>query len=216
MTLSSRFTLEAFSGEPLPSLLPVLQEACRKSVVSWFEARDAFVHEYSWAIPSEAALVVLTRHAPLVELGAGTGFWAKLLRERGVDVEAFDLAPPGGSDPNRYHPGARTWTRVGRGGPEVLRRFQDRTLFLCWPPLNSLVSACLDVFEGGTLVLVGEGAGGCTGFDDRLTEQWTEVEQLEIPQWYGLHDYLAVWKRHGADPRPTRKVRLAPPQKENP
>ena len=53
---------------------------------------------YSWAMPSEEALRCIVRHskmcAGIVEVGAGTGFWAALLASRGVDVLAFDKAPP--------------------------------------------------------------------------------------------------------------------------
>lgn len=31
---------------------------------------------------------------PVVEMGAGTGYWAALLQQRGVDVVALDRHPP--------------------------------------------------------------------------------------------------------------------------
>ena len=97
---------------------------------------------FAWAIPDEGALAVLARHAPLLECGAGTGYWAALLRARGADVLASDLIPPGstagggagatagggaanpvpgdgganrmaaGVAGNRYHSGRRPWTEV--------------------------------------------------------------------------------------------------------
>ena len=33
-------------------------------------------------------------HSPLVEVGAGTGYWAALLRGRGARVFAYDRDPP--------------------------------------------------------------------------------------------------------------------------
>ena len=53
---------------------------------------------YSWAMPNEEALRCVVHHsktcAGIVEVGAGTGFWAALLASLGVDVLAFDKAPP--------------------------------------------------------------------------------------------------------------------------
>lgn len=48
---------------------------------------------FSWAIPTEEALDVLARYAPLVEGGPGTGYWAALLQARGVEAVAYDLSP---------------------------------------------------------------------------------------------------------------------------
>ncbi|MGH3211304.1 MAG: hypothetical protein ACRDNO_26460 [Trebonia sp.] len=120
---------------------------------------------FAWAIPDEGALAVLARHGPLLECGAGTGYWAALLRARGVDVLASDLAPPGipadhatgdtegvatasdaayptGRSPagNRYHgSGRRAWTEVQvADAVDAVRaaRASGRTLFLGWPPFD--------------------------------------------------------------------------------
>ncbi|GJP35479.1 hypothetical protein CLOM_g19996 [Closterium sp. NIES-68] len=51
---------------------------------------------YAWAVPTEAALAAIKSAAGeegIVEVGAGTGYWAALLRRRGVDVAAYDWTP---------------------------------------------------------------------------------------------------------------------------
>jgi hypothetical protein len=57
---------------------------------------------YSCGIPTDASLAALAAlGTPLAELGCGTGYWARLLRARGVDVVAYDIRPPprpGGGD----------------------------------------------------------------------------------------------------------------------
>jgi tetratricopeptide (TPR) repeat protein len=52
--------------------------------------RDSLVRKYSWAIPDEEALATIGSYTPLVEIGAGTGYWAALLRKRGADMIAYD------------------------------------------------------------------------------------------------------------------------------
>ena len=63
---------------------------------------------------------------PLVEVGCGCGYWARLLRERGVDVVAFDHKLP---------PEDERWTELKQGGPEVLAapEYGARALVLCYP-----------------------------------------------------------------------------------
>jgi len=45
---------------------------------------------------------------------------------------------------------------------------------------------------------VGEGSEGCTGdgnFFDLLEEEWEKIHSIDIPQWFGMHDYLVSYKR---------------------
>jgi len=76
---------------------------------------------YTYVFPSDSALAMLAGLGPLVEMGAGTGYWARRLRAIGVDIVAFDQAPPGAGRPNRYHPGTRPWGRVEQGDQTVPR-----------------------------------------------------------------------------------------------
>src|ERR1700674_2056565 len=87
--------------------------------LSAHERRVWCVRRYAFAIPTEQALATIARYAPIVELGAGTGYWAFLLRRRGVNCVAYDLAPPdAAASPNRFRP--FTWTRVDRGDVDAL------------------------------------------------------------------------------------------------
>jgi len=71
--------------------------------------------------PNSGALALLAARAPLVEVGAGTGYWAATLRRRGVDVLAYDLNPPSAEavEANAYHGHLPPFTDVLRGGPKV-------------------------------------------------------------------------------------------------
>jgi hypothetical protein len=159
---------------------------------------------FSWAIPAEGALGVLGGYAPLLECGAGAGYWAALLRARGTDIEAFDLAPPGGAcGENRYHQGVRRpWTDVRRGDAvAAVRASRDRTLFLCWPPYDDdgASYAALRAYRGEVLLYVGGGPGGPTGtvrFHRELELNWSPAEQVAVPTWPGLRDRLVVYRRN--------------------
>ena len=166
--------------------------------MSAYERRVWCVRRYAFAVPTAPALETLAHYAPILELGAGTGYWAFLLRQRGVDVLAYDLAPPDRlSNPNHFH--AVTWTRVEEGGLEVLADHPDRSLFLCWPPYRDpLATRALGAYAGTTLVYVGEPAGGHTAdatFFEELARGWRAVEQVPLPNWPGTHDALTVYLR---------------------
>jgi hypothetical protein len=80
-------------------------------------ARSNFRFTYSYAIPNRAAISVIACNSPhgLIELGAGTGYWAYLLRHFGATVDAYDRTPD--IRDNCYFVGEpafreQSWTRV--------------------------------------------------------------------------------------------------------
>ena len=64
---------------------------------------------------------MLPARAPLVEVGAGTGYWAATLRRRGRRRAAYDLNPPNAEAPeaNAYHGRLPPLTDVLPGGPKA-------------------------------------------------------------------------------------------------
>ena len=164
-----------------------------------YVAREDLVKRYAWAIPDKKALDLIAKQGPLVEMGAGTGYWASLLRAMGVDIVAYDRAPPGHGPVtrNKWHDPVQ-YTHVTEGGPEVLWAHPDRALFLCWPPYaDPFALDCANLWGGNTLVFVGE-LGGCTGCDrfyESLRGSFVRWAYHDIPTWPGLRDFLSVWKR---------------------
>jgi hypothetical protein len=168
--------------------------------ISAYDRRVWCVQRYAFAVPNDAALATLARYAPIVELGAGTGYWAFLLRGRGVDCLAYDLAPPDVSpNPNRFRP--LTWTAVECGDVDALAAHGDRALFLCWPAYHDPFAArALAAYTGTTLLYIGEPAGGHTAdgaFFAQLAREWRPLEQVAIPNWPGTCDALTVYRRGG-------------------
>jgi hypothetical protein len=72
------------------------------------------------------------------------------------------------------------------------------TLMLCWPPYNdSMAYEALRAFKGAKLIYIGE-SDGCNATDAffKLVEKkWVEVKVINIPQWFGLHDHLFLYKK---------------------
>ncbi len=161
--------------------------------VSVFSSRLDMVRKYAWAIPDEGAIEVIKKYGPIVEMGAGTGYWANVLSQAGVDIIAYDSKP----FKNGWCKGK--WFKVKWGRSTKLALHSDRALFLCWPPYSTKMAInAIKNYLGDTLIYVGESTGGCTADDSFFSEinkNWVRVERYEIPQWPGLHDYLNVYKR---------------------
>lgn len=171
------------------------------SSIGWafgFLARDVLVQRYAWAIPSPKALEsIAALDKPIVEIGAGKGYWAWLLSGLEVKVHCYDIDPEFG-----YRSGNPClvdlyvmWREVHKGGVEKVADHPDCALFLCWP--TSMAVEALQAYKGDTLVYVGEGPGGCTASDDffELLDEWEEINFVRLPQYYGIHDNLWIYKR---------------------
>lgn len=170
---------------------------CR-GIQRWTE-RSRLTSLYSWAVPNDEALAVIAKHSPIIEIGAGTGYWAALLTARGADVLCFDEHPPAKGRTANVYRHEVTYHKVRKGGPAEAGNYPRRALFLCWPPYDSpMARMCLENYIGNTLIFVGEGRGGCTADDaffDELDSRWVMTEEVFIPQWDGIHDVLEVYRR---------------------
>ncbi len=161
--------------------------------MSCWKERNELTKRYAWGIPNDTAIRAIASRGPVVEIGAGTGYWASLLRQAKCDVVAYDEKP-----------GENGWVQVEQcyydvqvGQHEVVTAHQDRTLLLCWPPMSDMAELALRAYRGQTVVYVGENAGGCCASDEffALLEDWSEACEVRIPQWWGLHDAMWIYER---------------------
>jgi hypothetical protein len=162
--------------------------------------------KYAYSTPTEEALSMIEACGPVVEVGAGRGYWAKCLADRGVDVIATDVALPAsgsnvcwGSDEvagvDQYYP------TVEMHGVQAADLYSDRALMMVWPdPETRMASDVLSNYRGDTLIYVGEDAGGCTGnqaFFDEVEDEtkWTLRASAVLPPWPGTHDGITIYDR---------------------
>jgi hypothetical protein len=162
------------------------------------EYRKPLVKKYAWAIPNEKALQTIATYEPIIEIGAGTGYWAYLLQQMGVDLIPYDIAPPKKWD-NRWFGSDYQWTTIKRKGPQAVRTHPHRTLMLCWPPYDGhMAYEALSLTKATHVIYIGEGWGGCCADDtffEYLKEHFDLKEEISIPQWDCISDSLAVYKR---------------------
>jgi hypothetical protein len=165
--------------------------------------REFCAFRYAMTISDPATIGFITAYASgrVIDPLAGTGYWAYLLQQMGVDVIASDIHPP-----------ERTWTHVEvADAAAAVAGMSDRTLLLSWPPHRRPAGTrVLRAFPGSRVIYLGEDFGGCCGtaaMFDLLRDEWGEVAEHTPIQWPGSHDYVTVFdRRHQTDadsPRPS-------------
>lgn len=175
--------------------------------------RWKWCNQYTLAIPDPETVAFVAHHLvpQAVEIGAGTGYWAWLLTQLGVDMVSYDIAPPDRYTTNTHHSPydsesgtflgqlRETYAPVFVGGPEVLANHAERTLFLCWPPYRSpMARQCLQHYAGQRLVYLGEGRGDSCAtkdFFDRLLKDWCEIDSHWPARWHRMNDKVTIYER---------------------
>ena len=164
-----------------------------KNIGSYTQRSDLVV-KYSWAIPNERVIRRIAEFTPILEMGAGSGYWAYLLSQAGAEVFAYDNLIR-----NPHIIGK--WFKVKRGSFGKMKLHPNKALLLCWPPYNSdMASKYLSLHKGRIIIYVGEEDSGCTAnteFHERLAHKkdFKLLENIQIPTWPGLHDSVFIYER---------------------
>lgn len=171
-----------------------------ESIVAAARIRDEYIARFGFSIPSDEAIAVCATFRPLLEVGAGSGYWSHELRKAGVDVIATD---PG---TGRYRFGngdvawLKPWVEIERiTGGEAVAKYPGRNLLTCWPDMATWPAETLRAFTGKAVLYVGEGEGGCTadkGFHELLRRDYAEGGRVALPHFTGIHDDLEIWMRN--------------------
>lgn len=168
--------------------------------------REEHIHKYGFAVLNEAAIKALLPLAPLLEVGAGAGYWSYELKRAGADIIATDLyteneeVPEGGERTRESYGFGDRWLPIEElSATQAIKKYPERNLLCVWPSYQgSWSSKAVMAFKGEYLAYVGEGDGGCTGNDQMhayLNSHYEEVSDIYIPQFYGIHDSLIIYKR---------------------
>jgi len=169
-------------------------------------------HTFACAIPNEQAIDALAQLSlPIVEIGAGAGYWGALLRLRSVDCVLYDRSPPTSDGNNPYF--NRQYTEVLPGHHGKVALHPGHALLLVWPYSDSEAAApwardqepwdvqALRSFQGSTVAHVGDLSPHAhtvttsKAFKQLLTARFREVVRVDLPSWPHSEDALTIWKR---------------------
>lgn len=157
--------------------------------------RVQLAEQYAWAIPSSEIINKLVDYSPIVEIGAGTGYWAHLINQHGGDVVAIDPDPPD-----------TTWTDIKQRTHEHVIKYPNHTLLMCWPAfVKHWPVQTIKDYPGNRAVYVGEPRGGNCGsveLHDEIRRSFgPATDVIPIPQWEARNDKAYVFER---DTKPDR------------
>ena len=164
------------------------------------ELRRRYTAQYGFpVITAEAVnwIAQRTRHAELLEVGAGNAYLARQLHDAGVDViptDAYGLAD------NPYRLGKTYHMSVIQiDALDAITELNDLNLIWSWPPPDQASGEALKSFNGEYFVYIGEqSSNGCTGgelFNDVLESRFDYCEGFDIPSFPGIHDSIALYRR---------------------
>jgi len=163
--------------------------------------RRTFVSRFSFAIPNDEALTIIAGQGPILEIGAGSGYWAYEIAKRGVDIISTDInpVPEGGRDEGGLHFNKSYHPVLKMSALEALAAYQNRSLLIVWPSLNeSWAYEAIDAYQGSSIIYVGENEGGCCA-DDRfftlLYKRFEPQKRVKIPYWECIYDEMTVFTR---------------------
>lgn len=157
--------------------------------------RSILVHKFSWAVPSAAALdeiKTFCKGRRVIEIGAGTGYWASLLQARGQTVVPVDSCK---------EPVDCQYTQVTKADGSQFLRAHDTSedvLMCCWP---RSMEDWLEAFEGQGLIWIGE-LDGATDYIPEEEDLWQLHKELMIPQFMGMRDRLRMYTRNVITQKP--------------
>lgn len=164
--------------------------------------RKSLVSQYAFSIPTADTLATVTRYSPLVEIGAGSGYWAMCLSACGADIISYELIPPVGgqlasvSETNWQF--RKAWHPLLKGDESCAAAHPDRSLFLCWPPPeNPMAARAIDHYRkagGSTVILLGEMKPLSMGDADlyALMKSLRTIERRPVHGWPGMKEEIHI------------------------
>jgi hypothetical protein len=167
------------------------------------EARNDLVTGYSFTIPYYDILKKVASYSPIVEIGAGSGYWARCLSEMGADVIAYDSHPPGEQSPWEWY-GVNPWFDdfwypILEGDESAAAHHPDRTLFLAWPlPMSPMAYNAMTGYKnagGRVLIYIGDPHPASSGDEHfyQMLNAHKEIESIDLYGWPGINEKMLIY-----------------------
>lgn len=175
----------------------------RMPIWNQLSRRAQLTSKYSWTISDPESFDFVRAHCPnrVLDPLAGTGYWAYLLGQVGVEVVASDLQPPHpDADLNLWHPMAEQHVPVKEDNAvdAMIISEPGDTLLLGWPPRSDIAELTLATYRGNQMIYIGETSASCasTEFWAQLAAQWHPIGGHTPVQFEYMHDHVTVWSRN--------------------
>ena len=199
MTLATDF-LRAKGIRYQDLLIPSWERQRGLDYLEIYKVRSEYIQRFGFAILTDSMIEAMRFHNPIVEIGAGSAYWAFEMKKAGLDVIATEPYPERSS---RYaNADWKMFTDFEKlSGPRAAAKYEERTLLIVWPDYaRDWAAKTLTFYKGPKVIYVGEGSGGCTAndrFHNILEKDFKEMGNIGMPQFDGIHDTMTVYTRKG-------------------
>lgn len=166
--------------------------------------RFGLCRKYAFTIPTPETLKFLKpmRRFKWLDPLCGTGYWAYILRQMGIDVHASDYAT---IDKNFYHrPDPHMTPKFYVDDVEIIdavesvRKHNERELILSWPPYDTPIGAeIVKNFTGTQILFIGEPWRSSCGDDELwdILQDWNVVHDDQLNLWLAIHDNVIRFEK---------------------
>lgn len=214
---------------------------CSSSHEYWNPGIDIYCNHLSWGengwepiddttvlqkqvpeyLPTDSAIQTILKYSPILEIGAGSGYWSAVIDEAGGEIIATDYLPPNvpydnlpdgymnavGTQEHQFLPLEReeeesfqkVWHTIHIADHSCVQSYPSHAILLCHPPVAEWTEELLGYCHlGQELVLVSEwfpGADGTPLFFNCLLENWELVERFPVYDWSSMHTGGYVFKK---------------------
>ena len=187
------------------SVMERLRGAESTNTIELYRSRAELVARYAFAVPDDRTIAFISACSPLVEIGAGSGYWAWCLAQAGADIIAVDNRPPDDAPALATAPGDTDnawfddeWFPVTPGDESAAGVHAERTLFLCWPDPRSYMArnALVSYRAGGGRRLIYLGDPASSGDPDfhALLDSLPCVERFRTDGWECCDEWCALYR----------------------
>lgn len=157
--------------------------------------REQYNRKFGYAVLNQATINLLKGLQPLLEVGAGLGYWAWELQQQNVDIIATSMKS------HWLWENAAPWTRLEElDGEAATLKYPRRNLLMRWPDFKDQWPVrAIRAFTGEHAIIAGENRPeGCTSYEEiseELQKHYRLEAKVEIPQFVNIHDDLEIWTR---------------------
>ena len=181
--------------EEVKQELEFSEEEKIKNIVRNYHRRNIVKEKYTYAIPYLEILETIKCYAPILEIGAGSGFWGALLRKTNCEIIATTIGDQSYKFIDKF---PNKFTKIEYiAGIDAVKKYPNKIVLWIWPGIEEWTEETLENING-RLIYIGEGHGGHTGtdkFHDILEKKFNIVQIKNMLQWEEYQDNAYVYER---------------------